>query len=732
MSNEASLRILDRADKEIVKLTRADIGAVYEFMHKFRRNPANPGLHLQQLGGDSRLWSARVNKDYRALLLHVSDQDYLLVDVKPRGEVYENLDRYAYQVNRVTGGIEVIDLQPVGDSLAGRALADDAPAVPPAAVVKPEPLFASLRDEQLIELGVAEPLLPHIRAVTTEDELLELVKSAPTLTVDVLFALHDGMPVEEVFTKITQPVQAEEPVDPEDFATAADRQATQVSSDDEALQAMLGEPFERWQVFLHPYQRKIVEAAYNGPVRVSGGPGTGKTIVALHRVAHLVAQLPPGADRPVLLTTFNRNLAADLRTKLVALGGQEVAARVDIVNIDRLATRVVREAQGGPTGNVMDDNEVPNLWGAFLAQIGGSAFDADFLAAEWTHVILGNVLTTRTEYFRARRAGRGQRIGREQRDEIWRLAERFTSWLDQQGIRTWRQIAAQAARVEMDRAARADSDTEASSGSRPRHRYRHIVVDEAQDLSAAHWKMLRAMVPPGRDDMFLTGDTHQRLYDNYATLSSLGINIRGRSRRLTLSYRTTRQILATALGIMTGETYDDLDGGSDTLAGYRSVLHSNRAPIIRGAATWAEEMDLVASQLAAWGKPDDGSVAIALPTRDLLGQLMNRLRESGTKVSEIGPDGPRSPDGVHLGTMHRFKGLEYQRVVIAGASDGLLPRLRINEHREADPRRYERERQRDRSLLFVAATRARDDLAIFWHGKPSPFLPRQTHQVGPA
>jgi superfamily I DNA/RNA helicase len=72
--------------------------------------------------------------------------------------------------------------------------------------------------------------------------------------------------------------------------------------------------------------------------------------------------------------------------------------------------------------------------------------------------------------------------------------------------------------------------------------------------------------------------------------------------------------------------------------------------------------------------------------------------------------------------MHRFKGLEFQRMIIAGASDGLVPRAAIDRRRKTDPTRYRRELRRDRSLLFVAATRARDDLAIFWHGAPSRFL----------
>ncbi|WLS44505.1 AAA family ATPase [Micromonospora profundi] len=711
-----TLRMLDRADKEVMKLTRADIGAVYEFMHKFRHNPDNPGLNLKALNSDSRLMSARVNKDYRALLLHIAERDYLLVAVKHRGEVYDDLTRYAYRINRITGGIEVIDMAPVGDSIIGRV-------VPPNVEPEPaqKPLFDTYTDAQLLELGVSEPLLPQIRELTTEAQLLELLDRAPQLTTDVLFALFDGTPYDDVLQQVTDPVRADEPVDPEDFEAAVERPATQVTSDDEALQAMLGEAFERWQIFLHPTQRKLVERRYNGPARVGGGPGTGKTIVALHRVAHLARQLPHGSDKPILLTTFNRNLAADLRTRLMALGGQELVSRVDIVNIDRLASRVVVEAKAGGSRRVVDDNRALEMWDEFLLESGETGWEAEFLAAEWTQVILGQVLNSRTDYFKARRPNRGRSLSRMERDQIWQLTERFTTWLENRGVWTWRQVAQRAARLEMDRTAQNTDVTGESSGGFYRPRYRHVVVDEAQDLSAAHWKMLRAMVAPGPDDMFLTGDTHQRIYDNHVTLSSLGVNIRGRSSRLTLSYRTTRQILADALQIMTGEVYDDLDGGEEDLAGYRSLLRGGR-PVFRGAATWAQERDLIVEQLRSWGNPTDGSVAICVPTKELATDVISRLQADGLEVVEIGPDGPKRPGGVHIGTMHRFKGLEYQRMIIAGVSDGLMPRQVINRYRDTDPKRYQRERQRDRSLLFVAATRSRDELAVLWHGTPSPFL----------
>ncbi len=738
--NEVTLRILDRADKEIVKLSRAEKGAVYDFQRAFRQNPDLPGLHFKRLKGNPRLFSARIGRDHRALLLHVGNQDYLLVAVKNRKDVYEGIeDKYAYEINRVTGGIEVVDLSAVGDSIIGRLLPPDPHLPKPSPRPEPPrrgdeptgsatPLFAAFTDGDLLRLGVVEVLLPLIRRIVSEDELLGLTEVAPQLTSDVLLALYDGKGVEKVYEHVTAPVRAEEVVDPADFAAAAARPATPVSSDDAAMQAILAESFARWQVFLHPAQHKHVVRDYSGPTRISGGPGTGKTIVALHRAGHLAGNLGPGDDKPILLTTFNRNLAADLRARFLDLVGPELVERVDIVNIDKLASRVVGESGAARQRRTIDDSAALREWAAMLTELGDSRFDAEFLVAEWSEVILGQVLRTRTDYFRARRPGRGRALTRAERDAVWQLCERFARRLDEAGVWTWRQVAEHAARLEQDRAAEAartarqpPSASLTSSGSSRGYRYRHVIVDEAQDLSPAHWTMLRAMVAPDRNDLFLVGDTHQRIYDNHVTLGSLGVNIRGRSHRLTLSYRTTRQILRAALGLLTGETYDDLDGGSDDLDGYRSLLVGGE-PVLQDAPTWAAELTLIRDQLHAWGEAGHGSTAVCLPTRQMVTDVVAHLTASGLSAAEIGPDGPRQPDAIHVGTMHRFKGLEYRRIIIAGAAAGLIPRAAIARYQDLDARRYQRERARDRSLLFVAATRARDDLAIFWHGQPSPFL----------
>jgi mRNA-degrading endonuclease RelE of RelBE toxin-antitoxin system len=690
----ARLRFTERADKDIDKLARPVKGAMWDFMRKFRQDPSAPGLRFKQLKGDSRLYSARVSDDYRALMLHLKDDEYMLVTVKHRSESYDNMDRYAHQVNQVTGGIDFYDMA----SLDG--------TVKPPAPAGPPPLFARYSQAQLIELGVGKPLLSTIGKITTEEQLLEFADCVPQFTADVLFALHDGASVEQVMEQVTAPVAATEPVDPADYAAAADRPASLVTTDDETLQAILQQGFERWQVYLHPVQRRAVERSYSGPARVSGGPGTGKTIVALHRVRWLVQHLPSGGTgKEVLLTTFNRNLANDLRQRLLLLGGPDLLDRVDVVNIDRLASQVVNEAQPAARLNLMDNDKAIELWREVLLELGESRWDAEFLNDEWSDVVLGHAITSRQEYFRTRRAGRGRQLNRAQRAVIWELVEQFTKRLDEANLWTFQRIAAHAARLEQQLAATREP------------RYRHIVVDEAQDLSSAHWMLLRAMVGPGPNDLFLAGDTHQRIYENYVSLGSLGIQIRGRSSRLTLTYRSTHEILTAATRILGTESWDDMDDGTDTLDGYRSVLRGPQ-PEFRAYASWQEELDGILRQVQEWTNGDT-SIAVSVPTKKQVDQVESYLSAHGVPAGSIGPEGPRLPDGVHVGTLQRFKGLEYQRMILAGITDAAVP----GQSSAADPTRQQRELMRARSLLFVAATRARDALMISWHGQPSRFLP---------
>jgi len=298
---------------------------------------------------------------------------------------------------------------------------------------------------------------------------------------------------------------------------------------------------------LNSLQREVVARSHPGPAWVSGAPGTGKTTVALHRARHLASRLPPVAgghggsppgeaagDRPVLLATFSKQLAADLRDRLLELAGPAVAGRVDVVNIDALAWRVARAAEPGVARNWLGEAQALDMWRSLLAETTGAGatqagWDPQFLLEEWTQVVLGYAITSRLEYLRVRRAGRPRRLNRSERASLWELFAEYSRRLAAANLWTFRQLTAHAARLEMARAARAGA------------RYAHAVVDEAQALSPTQWMLLRALAAPGPDDLFLVADLSQRAYGIPVSLASLGIDIEGRSTRLTVSYRPEPQ-----------------------------------------------------------------------------------------------------------------------------------------------------------------------------------------------
>ncbi|MEV6696565.1 UvrD-helicase domain-containing protein [Streptomyces sp. NPDC051453] len=764
--------VTPQANEDIRRLDAATKNAVGDFVRRLRADRSNRALRLNLLreaGGNGRLFLASLDSSRMGLLLETEENRFSLLAVRAGPSPRDELARLTVEINAVSGGVELVDQSevsanvvamptrpepgpepgatsekpPVAETATAPAGAEAAASeTAPAAL--PVPLFARYEDGELVGLGVIASLLPALRRITDSRQLSAVLShNLPGLTREVLLALHDGMEPGEVRRFITDQWRADEAVDPRDWARAARRPVSQVSTEDAAVLDALGDSFDAWRLFLHPEQRRLATASFKGSSKVTGGPGTGKTVVALHRVRHLVAQLAPGQTRPVLLTTYNTNLAADLKERLNQLGGDALACRVDVKSVDQLAREVVEQHPSSVLGTPMGDEEAMALWHRACAETGVYDFDADFLDSEFKHVILAQNCGTERLYLRAERRGRGV-LQRADRKQVWELAEKYRALLDGPPRHTtYALIADEAARIEEHRMAKAAEQArykeehggldlihrEAGSGMWLKPRYRHIVVDEAQDLSASHWRMLRAMVAPGPNDIFLVGDAHQRIYSHQVVLGRLGISTPGRaSRRLTLNYRTTREILGSANGLVRGETFDNLDDGPDTLDGYRSVL-TGLAPQYWRAPDWETEMRAIATLLKerheSYGTPY-AAMAVSVPDKAAVTQLAYTLacKPFLIPASEIGREGPRDTDTVRIGTMHRFKGLEFQRVFLAGVCEGLIPHQRIEAFQLSSPDRYRQEEQRARSLLFVAATRARDELVMTWHGRASRYLPQ--------
>ena len=256
-------------------------------------------------------------------------------------------------------------------------------------------------------------------------------------------------------------------------------------------------------------------------------------------------------------------------------------------------------------------------------------------------------------------------------------------------------------------------------------------MDEAQDLHPSQWRLLRAAVAPGPDDLFIAADPHQRIYNNRVSLASLQISVRGRSRRLSLNYRTTQEILAWAVALLGADPVTGLDGEVDSLLGYRSPVHGLR-PQLRMAATRHEEFGCLAERIRSWLADGIEPQAIGVTARsaDLVREAREALRADG--IMTIPLSGRGSADAVRVGTMHAIKGLEFQAVAVIGVERGLVPETAAITPECEDSLAHTQDLQRERCVLFVACTRARDHLYVSGTGELSTFLPPREAEPPPS
>jgi superfamily I DNA/RNA helicase len=252
--------------------------------------------------------------------------------------------------------------------------------------------------------------------------------------------------------------------------------------------------------------------------------------------------------------------------------------------------------------------------------------------------------------------------------------------------------------------------------------YRHVIVDEAQDLHPAQWRLLRAAVAPGHDDMFLAADPHQRIYDNRVSLTSMGMAVRGRSRRLTVNYRTTAEILAWTVPLLGAAPVSGLDGEVDTLRGYRSPVHGRR-PEVHAAGSREDEFAALVSRVRSWLDAGVEPHAIGVAARS--GAIATQARDAlkAARIPTLALTTQSTKNAVRVGTMHRMKGLEFQAVAVIGVDQAVVPAGSAVTPLTEDWLAHDQDLQRERCVLFVACTRGRDQLYVSYTGSPSPFLP---------
>lgn len=711
---------------------------IHTFLQKLGENDATPGLHIEPINGsiDPNARTGRVNDFWRAVLIRVDppggEVNYFYAGTWPHDEAIDRARKLTLAINPVNGILEWREA--VAAQQIESAAAIPTPVIPAAVEQKSAPILAEcgyFRTDLIDEFGFPRDIADAAFTVVGEDALLDFAQSLETpwqQEVLISMASREALHIIKQRLGLDQPVQ----VDPdEDEATkiikalahpASRMQFTYVEDNEELRRIIEDGDFGAWRVFLHPEQREYVEKDYSRSFRLSGGAGTGKTVVLLHRARRLALANPQAR---VILTTFTRALAENLRRDLERLDAKVPIAQmlgdagVLVRGVDQLAAEVrlraddsFGEASLATIGSTREKTASPAEpdWQAAITQAGSGLPIAlqspSFFADEYAQVILPNDITDAAVYFAVRRPGRGVALDRGRRAVVWGVIEQMRKDQRIANQLGYGEIAAVAAHWLV------------SSGTTLAD---HVLVDEGQDLEPAKWKLLRAVVAPGPDDLFIADDSHQRIYGRPTVLKHYGIQIQGRSRRLTLNYRTTLENLRFALGVLAGEEYDDAEGLEVSTEGYRSA-RSGPKPTKHATKSDAEQLDHIAADVRRW-IDDEGvrpeTIAVLAASNNAAKKAQQGLGQRDVSVALL--TSPRVTGGQPVAmTMHTAKGMEFSRVVLFDVSDGSFPPPWAYKNVPEEDR-SDKDRQ-FRSLLYVAASRARDELVVTWKGAPSALL----------
>ncbi len=675
--------IADTFLKSLAQLDGESQGQVKQAAFEFQTNPANPGFKFHKLdrAKDDRFWSFRVNRDVRIIVHRDGSNSLMLCYAGHHDDAYRWAERRRLETHPQTGAAQVVEVRERVEEIVRQVVREEE-----------APIFAKYEKDYLLGLGVPTEWVDALRTVG-ESAFLDIADELPEEAGQRLLQLAAGQAV---------PLPISPHVDSPLLHPDAQRRFREVSTQTE-LSAALDAPWQEWIVFLHPDQRALVERSAGGPKRVTGGAGTGKSVVAMHRAAHLARSL---TDGQVLLTTFSKALAFRLSHHVGTLMGTSdpARARVDVRHLHALAAEIAQSHGDAPFIEANRDS-VRHAIDAALLKRSNEWMTAAFIESEWRDIIDAHALRSWEEYQAVSRRGRGTPLSAKKRKLVWGVMEAVLSELQREGTSTFNQLCRRAA----------------EHLQRAKPPYQHAVVDECQDFGPAELTLIRALCPTSDNDLFFCGDEAQRIYKPKTSWLSLGIDIRGRSESLKLNYRTTEQIRRRADAVLPPRV-EDGDGMTQERAAV-SVL-SGPSPDIQGLPTPQAESNAVAewirSRLDEGFKPNE--IGVFARTHRLLSERVEpALKLAKLKSVRLADETVPEDGKVAVGTMHAAKGLEFRAVVLMGCDHASLP-LRSVASKIADAVEREDFIEQERHLLYVACTRARERLMVTWTGRGAKWL----------
>lgn len=680
-------RIAQTFTQSLEKLTRDEQKAAKTTALDLQLNPAHPSLKFHKLdrAKDPNFWSVRVSRDIR-LIVHKLSDSLMLCYVDHHDKAYRWAERRKLTIHPKTGAAQLVEIrETIQEIIIPTYIQGE---------VAPKPrLFEGIATEGLLTYGIPEDWIEEVRKVD-EDTLLDLIDYLPEEAFEALMDLADGKTPQVLSVDTAQVGPFEHP--------DAQRRFRIIENEEELKQA-LEFPWDRWTIFLHPKQREVVEKEFNGPARVSGTAGTGKTIVALHRTVFLANTYP---EARILLTTFSETLAQSLKNKLSLLLHPQplLSERIEVHDLDSLAERLYK-IHFGKTKLLTPKALIHYLQEA-ATRVPDQRFSQNFLLTEWMQVVDAHQLRTWEAYRDVLRLGRKTRIPESKRKQLWEIFSYMLNQMDKEGA-----LSAASMYHKLTQ--------KLSSLSRPP--FDIAVVDEAQDIGIQQLKFLAELAGKKEDGLFFAGDLGQRIFQLPFSWKAQGVEIRGRSHTLRINYRTSHQIRKQA-DLLLDPQITDVDGNTEDRRNSISVFNGPIPQIIRNEAI-EEELEAVSSwlqtKIGEGIKPEE--IGIFVRSQNELDRAIDAVERASLPYLVLDEFLTLPSSEVSISTMHLAKGLEFRVVVIMACDDEVIPSLERIET-ISDEAELEEVYHTERHLLYVACTRARDQLLITSGDVASEFL----------
>lgn len=680
-------RIADTFTDSLARLTGDEQKAAKTTAFDLQMNPVNPGMSFHKLdrAKDKNFWSVRVSRDIR-LIVHKTQASLLLCYVDHHDAVYDWAERRKLETHPKTGAAQLVEIRERVQEIVVPTYVEAAPQVR-----ETKKIFASLFDDALLRYGVPQEWLQEVRNAD-EESLLQVTDHLPAEAAEALLELATGgKPV--IAKSVTQ----------RPFEHPDAQRRFRVIKDVDELARALEYPWDKWTIFLHPAQRELVERDYEGPARISGSAGTGKTVVALHRAVFLARK---NKDARVLLATFSDPLANALKTMFRRLVSNEprLGERIDVHSIESIGVRLYKSHFGEP--KLASREVIRKLVTSASKEIPDHKFGLRFLLMEWEQVVDAWQLESWEAYRDVMRLGRKTKLPKKQHAILWSIFERVREGLTARGLITYSGLFTKLA------AKLADSKNPP---------FDFAIIDEAQDLTVAHLRFLAALGRDRPNSLFFTGDLGQRIFQQPFSWKTLGVDVGGRSHSLGVNYRTSHQIRTQSERLL-GAEVSDADGNVEDRSNTVSVFNGP-TPTIGVLKTNQEEIGCVSDWISERVKegvvPHEFGVFVR-STKEL-DRAREAVNKAGIPFKVLDESVETTSNYASISTMHLAKGLEFRAVIVMACDDEAIPSQERIES-VGDDADLQEVYDTERNLLYVACTRARDYLLVTSVEPASEFL----------